>query len=270
MDSEPKRNPADLPLVTFDNNALIAVRDDEDSAPDVRTILEMNRSGLITANVTAMTEMEAQREDDRLKGQDLIRWIESLGIARENIFTRPRSVGFSTPDFPDGPTFDTSREQVFRESLFALLRRNIPSRWPVYFNTKCEQLSPFQRKAAHELWRLRWGLGQGWIPPRPTPYLDMLSMTEREKLRKDVETWHGDWVNAACDVDGLFIHISQAISTTHPERAVFVTSDNHFHKPTKLDALRAIKFPGEILRPAQAVEFLRGVIGRPESAKGVS
>ena len=76
------------------------------SAPDVRTILEMNRAGLITANVTAMIEMEAQREDDRLKGQDHIRWIQSLGIARANIFTRPRDIGFSTPDFPDGPMFD--------------------------------------------------------------------------------------------------------------------------------------------------------------------
>jgi hypothetical protein len=75
MDSEPQGNPADLPIVTFDNNALLAVRHDDESAPDVRTILEMNRAGLITVNVTAMTEMEAQREDGRLKGEDHIRWI---------------------------------------------------------------------------------------------------------------------------------------------------------------------------------------------------
>src|SRR5271165_2740218 len=110
MDSEPERNPADLPLVTFDNNALVAAHRDQPTAPDVRTILEMNRTGLITANVTAMTEMEAQRDDDRLKGQDHIRWIQSLGIARENIFTRPRDVGFSMPDFPDGPMFDIGLE----------------------------------------------------------------------------------------------------------------------------------------------------------------
>jgi hypothetical protein len=267
MDSQPQSNPADLPLVTFDNNALVAVRSDEPTASDVRTILEMNRAGLITANVTAMTEMEAQREDDRLKGEDHIRWIQSLGIARTNIFTRPRDIGFSTPDFPDGPMFDTSREQVFRESLFALLRPNIPSRWPVYFNRKCEQFSPLRSKAAHELWRLRWSWGLIRIPPLPTPYLDMLSLTEREKLRRDVETWHDQWVNAACDVEGLFIHISQAIYTTHPEHAVFVTSDKHFHRQTKLDALRAINFPGEILRPAEAVQFLCGVTGIPEIAE---
>jgi hypothetical protein len=267
MDSEPQCNPANLPLVTFDNNALLAVRHDDESAPDVRTILEMNRAGLVTVNVTAMTEMEAQREDDRLKVEDHIRWIQSLGIARANIFTRPRDVGFSTPDFRDGPMFDSSREQAFREGLFALLRPNIPSRWLVYFERECKQLSLFRRKAAYELWRLRWGLGQGWIPPRPTPYLDMLSMTDREELRQWVEKRHRNWMNAACDVDGLFTHISLAIYTTHPEHAVFVTSDKHFHKQTKLDALRAINFPGEILRPNEAVQFLRGVTVILESAE---
>ncbi|MGO8950571.1 MAG: hypothetical protein ACLQUY_23535 [Ktedonobacterales bacterium] len=189
------------------------------------------------------------------------------GDRSQNIFTRPRDIGFSTPDFPDGPMFDTSREQVFKERLFALLQPNMPSRWPVYFEREWEQLSFFRRKAAYELWRLRWGLGQGWIPPRPTPYLDMLSLTDREALRDWVEKQHRKWMNAACDVEGLFIHISQAIYTTHPEHAVFVTFDGDFHRQTKLDALRAINFPGEILRPAEAVQFLRGVTGTPESAK---
>jgi hypothetical protein len=67
-------------------------------------------------------------------------------------------------------------------------------------------------------------------------------------------------------VEGLFIHISQATNTTHPEHAVFVTSDRDFHRQRKLDELRAINFPGEILRPAEAVQFLRGVTGIPESA----
>jgi hypothetical protein len=168
--------------------------------------------------------------------------IQSLGIARANIFTRPRDVGFSTPDFPEGPMFDPSLEQAFRERLFALLRPNMPSRWPVYFERECEQLSPIRSKAAYELWRLRWGFGQGWIPPRPTPNLDMLSMPEREELRQWVEKRQRKWMNAACDVEGLFIHISLAIYTTHPEHAVFVTSDKHFHRQTKLDALRAINF----------------------------
>jgi hypothetical protein len=267
MDSEPQRNPADLPLVTFDNNALVAVRRDEPTAPDVRTILMMNRAGLITANVTAMIEMEAQREEDRLKGQDLILWIQSLGIARANIFTRPRDVGFRTPDFTDGPTFDLSLEQACKESLFALLHPTMPTRWTVYFKGECEQLSPFWGKAAYELWRLRWGRDLIRIPPLPTPYLDMLSMTERAELRQWVEKRHRKWVNAACDVEGLFIHISQATHTTHPEHAVFVTSDGGFHRQTKLDALRARNFPGGILRPAEAVEFLRGVTGILESAE---
>ena len=83
----------------------------------------------------------------------------------------------------------------------------------MYFERECDQLSSIRRKAASELWRLRWGFDQGWIPPRPTPYLDMLSMTEREELRQWVETRQHKWMNAACDVEGCFRQSSNGSSS---------------------------------------------------------
>jgi hypothetical protein len=54
-------------------------------------------------------------------------------------------------------------------------------------------------------------------------------------------------------------HITNAIHTTHPERAVFVTNDGNFFKQTKVAALRELNLPGRILRPADAVAFLCSV-----------
>ena len=268
MQSEPERNPADLPLVTFDNNALVALRKQgESEAAAVRAILEMNRAGLITANVTAMTAMEAQREEDRLEGEDLIKWIESLGIARANILTRPRSIGFSVPEFPDGPTFDPRREIALGVYLHDVLFPNKPMEWWEYRRRGCEDrhLTDIQYRAVLELDELLYGPTR--IPAFPTPVLHTLPSTERDELTRLLRELNREWFNAACDFEGLRIHISLACYTKHPVHAVFVTSDKNFRKQTKLDALRAMNFPGEILPPTQAVEFLRSVTGIPESAE---
>src|SRR5262249_18925818 len=105
MDGKHERNPEDLPLVTLDNNALIALRNDEAAAPAVRELLEMNRTGLIVANVTMSTAMEAQREVGQSDWQGQRTRIESLGIARDHIFTSSRSIGFETPEAPGVPMF---------------------------------------------------------------------------------------------------------------------------------------------------------------------
>src|SRR5262245_45453378 len=96
--SELHRNPQDLPLVTLDNNAFIALRGNESTAPAVGDLIKLNSAGLICINVTVSTALEAQRPDELVEWQDhFIAWLESLGIRRSNIFTGPRSVGFSTP-----------------------------------------------------------------------------------------------------------------------------------------------------------------------------
>jgi hypothetical protein len=265
-DSEPQRNPADLPLVTFDNNALIALRQDDENAPAVREILAMNRAGLITANVTAMTGMEAQREEERLEWQDHITWIASLGIARANIFTHPRSIGFSVPEFPDGPTFDPRLETALGMHLHDVLFPNRPREWWEYCRRGCEDrhLTELQYRAVLELDGLLYGLR---FPAIRTPVLDALSGTEREELTGLLKELHRRWFNAFSDVEGLRIHSSLACYTTHPQHAVFVTSDKNFRKKTKLDALRAINFPGEILPPAEAATFLRTVTGMLNSTE---
>jgi hypothetical protein len=248
--------------VTFDNNVLIALRrSDDSSAPAVRELLEMNRAGLIVVNVTAMTAMEAQREDDRLEGQDLINWIASLGGARENILTGPRSIGFKVQGFPDGPTFDPRLELALGMHIHDVLFPNRLREWWDYRRHGCEErgLTEEQYRAVLELDEQLFGPTR--IPPLKTPALDNLTDAKREELTNLVKDLYRRWFNAACDVEGLRIHISLAGYTTHPEQAVFVTSDGNFRKRTKLEALRAINFPGAILPPAEAVEFLRSVTG---------
>lgn len=266
MDSKPPPNQADLPLVTLDNNPLIALRNDEPDAPAVRELLAMNRAGLIAANVTMVTGMEAQRDEERLDGQGQmaqIAWIESLGIARDHIHTHPRSIGFATPEFPDGPTFAPWLEVAFAERLHTILHSEVPFMWWEYRDRESERrrLTETQKRALRELDDLR--MGPIRIPPRPTPGLDALSSGERDELERFLTHLHRKWFNAKNDSEGLRIHITLAWHTTHPEHAVFVTSDGDFHKQTKLQELRALNFPGEILRPAEAVAFLRTVIGGP-------
>src|SRR5262245_37496382 len=120
---ERTRSAADPPLVTLDNNALIAFRNDEPAAPAVREILEMNRAGFIVANVTLSTAMEALpggRMRDQQEQEEQIAWLQSLGIARARIHTHSVSVPFDTPEFPGIPLFDGQREVA--------LARNIESR----------------------------------------------------------------------------------------------------------------------------------------------
>ncbi|HSL83374.1 MAG TPA: hypothetical protein VLF66_11405 [Thermoanaerobaculia bacterium] len=62
------------------------------------------------------------------------------------------------------------------------------------------------------------------------------------------------WRNAKCDVLALWSHIHHGCS-------VFVASDHNFHATTKNARLKEIG-AGEILRPAQAVEFLDQDRGR--------
>jgi hypothetical protein len=112
MDGGHPCNPAELPLVTLDQNALVALRGDEPDAPAVRKLLDLNRVGLICVNVTMSTAMEAQQPKEQLEWQDLAIWIESFGIRREKIFTSSRSVGFMTLGEPNTMTFSPDAEKM--------------------------------------------------------------------------------------------------------------------------------------------------------------
>ena len=94
-----------------------------------------------------------------------------------------------------------------------------------------------------------------------TPVLDTLKQTERDELWAICEDLYRRWTNKKNDALGLYNHITQALYTTHPEYAVFVTNDRNFRKQTKLAALRQLGFRGEILPPAEAVAFICKVTG---------
>lgn len=80
-------NLADLPLVTLDYNALIAVREHEPAEGAVNELLAMNRAGQIVINITLSTGLEAGRHGERLEWPELIAWLKCLEITENNIFT---------------------------------------------------------------------------------------------------------------------------------------------------------------------------------------
>jgi hypothetical protein len=267
MDKERVINPADLPFVTFDNNVLIALRNNESAAPAVRELLELNRTGLIALNVTMSTAMEAQQPEEQLGSQEQIAWIESLGIPRSNIFTSSRSVGFVTPGEPNTMTFDPLLEVALAERIHTILFPRVPFSWRDY--CECEyrirSLTERQKSALLELEQLRWG--GVWTPPRPTPASDIISAEERQSLQELLQKLHRDWFTAKNDAFGFYAHLTLAWHTTHREHAVFVTSARNFHKQAKLIALGELGYLGKILSPAEAISFLRNATAMTELSK---
>src|SRR5258708_26873270 len=96
--------PVVRPLVTLDNNAILAVRNDEPDAGAVRQLLAFNQDGIITLNVTQSTALERQRADAEVQMQEQRAWFVKQGIASDTIFIPSRSIGFSAADAPDIPT----------------------------------------------------------------------------------------------------------------------------------------------------------------------
>jgi hypothetical protein len=264
MEEEHPRNPADLPLVTLDNNALIAVREHEAEAPAVNELLAMNRAALIVINITLSTGLEAGRGGNRIDWPEQITWLESLSIARANIFTGPRTIGFRAADAPNTITSSRDYELALNQRMHSIVRPTIPFSWYSYRDHKgasagvsAEALAEYDFASMHN-----------FIPPKPQhpamarpSVFDQLSPEQQQQVRQLHKSLRRNWRNAKNDSLGLYNHLTAAAHTTHPEWSVFVTSDGDFLGPTKLDDLRALGFPGEILRPAAAVAFLRGVTG---------
>lgn len=264
MGDEQHVNPADLPLVTLDNNAFIALRQHEPAEAAIRELLAMNAAGLIVANVTLSTGFEAQRSGEEMEWGERIHWLLGLGIVREHIFTHPESVGFAVPDLPDIPFFDPRLEFALARRIHAILFPDVPFLWYEHRQNECmdRSITGTRLQALLELDAER--LGPTRIPPRPTPALDALGEAEREELRLALRRMQRRWNNAKCDALGLYNHITQTWRhTTHSEHAVFVTSDDNFFKKTKASELQALGYCGTILRPVDAVAFLRALSAVP-------
>ncbi len=168
---------------------------------------------------------------------------------------------------PNTIYFDHELELGLYERVHQILFPNIPSWWYDYRDQECTRLDIVgtRRKALAELDALSLGR---YIPPtpqapqrQPTPALDTLEQTEQEALRATLNRLIKTWMNAKNDSMGLYNHLTRAVNTTYPERAVFVTSDHNFRKLTKLSALRQLGFRGEILPPAEAVAFILKITG---------
>jgi hypothetical protein len=261
------RNPADRPWVTFDNNILIAMRKNEPAALPAYQLLALNRAGVITVNVTLSSALEEQRPNEELKMHEYAAWLQEQGIDHANIFTHPRTIGFHVPDTtPDTVTFSIDLELDLNMRIHQILFPNIPFFWFEYLAQEAARhgMAATKQKALMELdasFRM-------YIPPsphapmkRPTPTFDMLEQTEQEELRDLRKQLLRKWRNAKNDALGLYNHLTQAVNTTYPEQAVFVTNDRNFRTQTRLAALRACHFRGEILPPEKAITFLLRVTG---------
>lgn len=258
-------NPASIPLVTLDNNALVALAEREPDELAVRELLQMHVQRLIVINVTLSTALEAQRTD-KPKGwqQDFTAWLGEFGISKQNIFTGPRTIGFRTTDAPDAVTFSSDLETEFTQRVHAILFPNIPFQWRDFLARECERKN-VSWAAMAEFAGAQLGF---YIPPtpqspqsQPTPTYDALSAGERDRVERLHARCHRIWSNAKNDALGFHNHLTQAFQTFHPERSVFVTSDKNFRKQTKMEALRSLGFTGQILPPREAVAFLHIVTG---------
>ena len=264
-------NPADRPLVTFDNNILIAVRNNEPEALPAQQLLALNRANVITVNITLSTALEERSPKEKLERQEYVAWLQEQGIASSNIFTGPRTIGFHIPGTtPNTITFNSQIERALNERIHQILFPNIPFYWSEYLDQECARrgIVGIKRKAMIELDNASLSIYIPYSPQAPTqmptPALDAIEQTEREELRDLYEQLHRKWkwMNAKNDSQGLNIHLTQAAHTTHPEQAVFVTNDrDDFLKQTKLEALRQCGFRGKILPPAEAVAFIFEVTG---------
>lgn len=260
----PLANPADRPLVTFDTNIVIALRNNEADAEPVRQLLAFNCAGAITVNVTLSTALEEQRPDKQQEMHKYATWLQEQGIAPSNIFTHPRTVGFHLPgDPPNTTTFDPMLEIALNMRIHTILFPNIPFRWLEYRDQECALLGigDARREALRELDRQKFYIPYSPQAPAqlPTPALNALEPQEREEVHELYRRLHRRWMNAKNDALGLYNHLSLAAYTTHPEHAVFVTNDRDFLRQTKVAALSALGLPSKILRPVGAVAFLQNI-----------
>jgi hypothetical protein len=258
-------NPADRPLVTLDNNIVITIRNGDPNDPAVqpaRQLLALNRAGVITLNVTLSTALEEQRPGEKLEMHEYAVWLQEQGIDSSNIFTTTRPIGFRVPGTPPNTiTFDTRRERALNERIHHILFPEVPFLWVEYRDQECvrRNIVGKKREALLEL-NAQDLCGEIQLPK---PAFDALRPEEQEEAHTLHKRLLRRWGNTKNDALGLYSHLTHAVNTTFPERAVFVTNDHDFLRQTKLAALRALGFPGEILQPAEAVAFLCNVTGAP-------
>jgi hypothetical protein len=292
-------NKYDRPLATLDNNVLLGYFKDESGALDcspkniadaeaMRQLLKLQCGGAIRLMIGLSTALEQQPSGEKLDLHAYAAQLEARGIDREDIFTCPRTIAFVTSDAPDAMTFDMHLDLQLNQAIHAILfegktepnARNVDFSWAAFRERDCVRhgIEGIDRQALAELDDIRINRV---IPPSPftpvgrrTPALDALSPERTEELSAVLATMADDWMNRKNDALGLYNHLTHALHTTVPQQAVFVTSDKNFKrysqvlKKSNLERLRALGYPGHIMKPGEAVSYFQKVTsaGLPQTA----
>lgn len=249
-------------LVTLDNNILIDLRKNIDPvATYARQLLHFNREGRIAIATTLSTMLEKQRTGEEMSFQEIIAWLQELGFSSEYIFKGPRTIAFNVQGVI---TWDIEREFALNQCLHSAMFPHIPFHWRDYLDQQCVKrgmVGP-RREAIIELDNKK----RPYIPPspqapqqQPTPVLDTLEPDEQEALSFIYEKLRRTWMNKKNDALGLYNHLTNAVHTTYPDQAIFVTCDEDDFL-NKIEAIRRCGFCGEILRPADAVAFIERIM----------
>ena len=263
----------DRPYVTFDSNLFIAARNDEQGTAnenDKKTaaltheLLGFNRAGTITVSVTLTSLLELTG----MNAQELTDWLMGLGIAQENIHRGPRPIACKV-----GDTVLSSPDQgvALNHRLQEILSPSIPFLLVDHIIQRCEKLdiTGTKREAMNEMYLVDV---HHYFPPtadapwnRPTPHLDALEESDREELATLYKRLLKEWRRGKWDTLALFEHITNAVYTPHPEHSIFVTNDQaDFIKKGKLEAIRKLGFPGQILDPQQAIDFIKVLLAQAQ------
>ena len=257
--------PYACPVVTLDSNCLFSVRYGQQGSREIGELLRLNREGAIDLKVAVASALEARSTDPQKPPlRDWQPWLQEQGMDASSIFIHAANIAFRTADAPDAFTYDHERELALRDALHAILfPHDGVRRWFDFRDRACarKEITGQRAEAILELdtQRLMGNPSPSPIYPhgRPTPALDATSRAEREELEAILQRIHKKWLNRACDVEIVFIHISRSLERRCPERDVLVTRDvGDILKPTKVDQIKRLGYPGEILNPADAVSFL--------------
>lgn len=257
------------PVVTLDSNCLYSFRYNQQGAHEISELVRLNREGSIDLKVTVASALEARSSDLRKPPlRDWQPWLQEQGMAASSIFVHATNIAFRTTDAPDAVTYDHWHEMRLRDAIHDILFPNDGAKWWFdYRDQACARLAITEQRieAILELdnQRLMGNPSPSPIYPhgRPTPALDALSLSERQELETILWRIRKKWMNHMCDVEIVFIHISRALESRCPERAVLVTRDgDDILKPTKVEQIKRLGYSGQILDPTDAVTFLHAVI----------
>lgn len=206
------------------------------------------------------------RQSNSLNGQAMVARISTLGLDRQDIFAERLSIGISTVDEPNVATYGADSDRWVSMFIHAILNegrvepdaKNIDFTWPAYRDRMCSQqwarngAGSIDLRAFEELDRPRMG-----VRPRATPALDACTPDQRTEIERILTHMFKQWNRASCDANGLVIHASHALRSPVSQHAVFVTSDDIIVRLSTWERLRAIGFPGHIMKPGDAVQYFK-------------